>query len=125
MLKALTLKEIERIFTITDALCVSREALVIPLFPHYAMSSFESAAERVKEDAARIAPQMRVHVQPPFFEQPDYIDALVASATDPVDDEARVAPEVADCRVDLRQPDAQDAMHRAIVLPGRRGGGRA
>jgi ferrochelatase len=58
------------------------EALVIPLFPHYAMSSFESAAERVKEVAARIAPQMRVHIQPPFFEQPDYIDALVASAAD-------------------------------------------
>jgi len=31
MLKALTLKEIERIFTITDALGISREALVIPL----------------------------------------------------------------------------------------------
>ena len=31
MLKAVTLKEIERIFTITDALGISREALVIPL----------------------------------------------------------------------------------------------
>lgn len=31
MLKAVTLKEIERIFTITDALGLSREALVIPL----------------------------------------------------------------------------------------------
>ena len=31
MLKAITLKEIERIFTITDALGISREALVIPL----------------------------------------------------------------------------------------------
>jgi len=31
LLKALTLKEIERIFTITDALGISREALVIPL----------------------------------------------------------------------------------------------
>jgi hypothetical protein len=31
MLKALTLKEIERIFTVTDALGISREALVIPL----------------------------------------------------------------------------------------------
>src|ERR1700674_4207378 len=28
------------------------EVLLIPLFPHYAMSSFESAAERVKEVAA-------------------------------------------------------------------------
>jgi hypothetical protein len=31
LLKAVTLKEIERIFTITDALGLSREALVIPL----------------------------------------------------------------------------------------------
>ena len=31
MLKAITLKEIEQIFEITDALAISREALVIPL----------------------------------------------------------------------------------------------
>ena len=31
MLKAVTLKEIERIFSVTDALDISREALVIPL----------------------------------------------------------------------------------------------
>ena len=31
MLKAVTLKEIERIFSITDELGISREALVIPL----------------------------------------------------------------------------------------------
>lgn len=31
MLKALTLKEIERILAITDALGISREAIVIPL----------------------------------------------------------------------------------------------
>jgi hypothetical protein len=31
MLKAVTLKEIERIFLVTDALGISREALVIPL----------------------------------------------------------------------------------------------
>ena len=31
MTKALTLKEIERIFTVTDAMGISREALVIPL----------------------------------------------------------------------------------------------
>lgn len=33
MLKAVTLKEIERIFSITDALGLSREALLIPLRP--------------------------------------------------------------------------------------------
>ena len=56
------------------------EVLLIPLFPHYAMSSFETAVERVKEVAAALAPQLRVQVQAPFFDRPDYISALVASA---------------------------------------------
>jgi hypothetical protein len=33
LLKAITLREIEQIFAITDALGISREALVIPLRP--------------------------------------------------------------------------------------------
>jgi ferrochelatase len=56
------------------------EVLLIPLFPHYAMSSFETAVERVKEVAAALAPPMRLKVQPPCFEDPDYITALVGSA---------------------------------------------
>ncbi|MCX6929100.1 MAG: ferrochelatase [Verrucomicrobia bacterium] len=56
------------------------EVLLIPLFPHYAMSSFETAVERVKEVAATLAPKMRVTVQPPCFGDPDYITALVGSA---------------------------------------------
>lgn len=54
--------------------------LVIPLFPHYAMSSYESAVERVKEVAARLAPRMALSIHPPYFDDPDYIAALVASA---------------------------------------------
>src|SRR5438105_474618 len=56
------------------------DLLLIPLFPHYAMSSFESAVERVKEVARKLAPRMRVQVQPPFFAHPDYLAALVQSA---------------------------------------------
>lgn len=56
------------------------ETLLIPLFPHYAMSSYETAVERVKEVAAQLAPRMRLTVQPPYFDAPDYIGALVASA---------------------------------------------
>ena len=58
------------------------DLLLIPLFPHYAMSSYESAVERVKAVAAELAPQLRIELQPPFFEQPEYIEALVASAED-------------------------------------------
>jgi ferrochelatase len=56
------------------------ELLLIPLFPHYAMSSFETAVERVKEVTASLAPATRIVVQPPFYDQPQYISALVASA---------------------------------------------
>ena len=56
------------------------ELLLIPLFPHYAMSSFETAVERVKEVARKFAPRMQVQVQSPYFNQPDYIAALVESA---------------------------------------------
>jgi ferrochelatase len=58
----------------------TEEILLIPLFPHYAMSSYETAVVRVQEVVAQLAPQMRVQVQPPFFADPDYISALVGSA---------------------------------------------
>src|SRR5687767_8094928 len=55
--------------------------LVIPLFPHYAMSSYESAAERAREVARKRAPQMRLEIVPPYYDQPAYVAALVASAS--------------------------------------------
>src|ERR1035441_4399763 len=61
------------------------ELLLIPLFPHYAMSSYETAVVRVKGVAAKLAPPMRIVVQPPYFDAPDYIAALAASAKDYLD----------------------------------------
>lgn len=58
------------------------DVLLIPLFPHYAMSSYETAVVRVRELAAEYAPQMKVTVQPPYYNTPDFIAALVASAAD-------------------------------------------
>lgn len=54
---------------------------VIPMFPHYAMSSYETAAERAKEVARKSAPEMKVEVAAPYYDQPSYISALVASAS--------------------------------------------
>ena len=56
------------------------DLLVIPMFPHYAMSSFGTAVERVKEVAGRLAPEMNVIIAPPYYDDPQYIQALVASA---------------------------------------------
>lgn len=56
------------------------DLFLIPLFPHYAMSSYETAVERVKEVAAQLTPGMRIRVQPPYYQDADYIKALVSSA---------------------------------------------
>jgi len=58
------------------------ELLVFPLFPHFAMSSFETAVVRVQEVAARLAPEMSLKIAEPYFNDPEYIAALVASAAD-------------------------------------------
>jgi ferrochelatase len=58
------------------------ELLLIPLFPHFAMSSYETAVVRVQELARRLAPRLKITVQPPYFDAPDYIAALAASARD-------------------------------------------
>lgn len=54
--------------------------LLIPLFPHYAMSSYETAVERVKELLIQNAPWITLQVQSAYYEGPDYVSALVASA---------------------------------------------
>ena len=56
------------------------DLLLIPLFPHYAMSSFETAVERVEEVVGRKAPGMHITVQPPYYADDDFITAMVASA---------------------------------------------
>ena len=56
------------------------EVLLIPLFPHYAMSSYETVVARVKDVAAELARPMQISVLPPYYRDPDYITALVESA---------------------------------------------
>jgi ferrochelatase len=56
------------------------QIFLIPLFPHYAMSSYETAVVRVRKVAGVIAPKMKIVVQPPYGDAPDYISALAGSA---------------------------------------------
>lgn len=56
------------------------DAALVPLFPHYAMSSFETAVVHVQDQGRQVAPQLRLHAVPPYFDDAGYIDALVASA---------------------------------------------
>jgi protoporphyrin/coproporphyrin ferrochelatase len=64
-----------------------QELLLIPLFPHYAMSSYETAVERVKEVIASQGAPISVQVLPPYYADPDYIEALVASAAKHLSDD--------------------------------------
>lgn len=59
----------------------AKDVLLIPLFPHYAMSSYETAVVRVQELAAKFASGMKITVQPPYYDSPDFIAALVGSAS--------------------------------------------
>lgn len=55
------------------------DVVVVPLFPHYAMSSYESAVEEVMRCGAVSFPSLRLRVCPPYFEHPSYISALASS----------------------------------------------
>lgn len=57
-----------------------RDVLLIPLFPHYAMSSYETAVRRVLDLAANVASELSLTVLPPYYDHPDYIGALAAGA---------------------------------------------
>lgn len=55
-----------------------RDILLIPLYPHYAMSSYETAVAKVMEVVDELGhSDVTLTVQPPFFDDPDYIQALV------------------------------------------------
>lgn len=56
------------------------ELVVVPLYPHFAMSSYESSQVEVERTVARIAPGMACRFVPPFYDRGDYLDALAASA---------------------------------------------
>ena len=58
-----------------------RDLLVVPMFPHYAMSSFETAVVRAQEVAAQMAPQMQLRIAKPYYDDPGYISALAESAS--------------------------------------------
>jgi ferrochelatase len=55
-----------------------KDLLLIPQYPHHAMSSWETVVVRVREEAQRQAPNLRITCLKPFYADADYIDALHA-----------------------------------------------
>lgn len=54
------------------------EILLFPQYPHYAMSSWETVVVKVRAEAAKQAPSLRLTCVQPFYADDDYIKALHA-----------------------------------------------
>jgi len=56
-----------------------QEVILVPLYPHYAMSSFETAVEYAMEVYKKKKYPFAISTLKPFFDDPYYIDAMVAN----------------------------------------------
>ncbi len=56
------------------------ELLLFPLYPHYAMSSYETVVVKVMEEVQARKPDLKVEIVQPFYNDPEYIDCLTESA---------------------------------------------
>jgi ferrochelatase len=52
------------------------DILLVPLYPHYAMSSFETVVEKAKEIIAKDFKGIKMDVLQPFYNHPDYISVM-------------------------------------------------
>ncbi len=52
------------------------DVYLIPLYPHYAMSSFETVVEKANELLADSFKEMKMEVLAPFYNKPDYIKVM-------------------------------------------------
>lgn len=55
------------------------DIFVIPLYPHYAMSSYETVVVKTQEVIKEHYPEVKVDFMQPFYNRPDYIKVLAAS----------------------------------------------
>ncbi len=57
-----------------------KRLVLVPLYPHYAMSSYETVVVKVWEEIVKQAPDIKVETLQPFYNDPDYIAALVENS---------------------------------------------
>lgn len=55
------------------------EVILVPLYPHYAMSSYETAVVQAMEIYKKHNYSFRISILPPFYKETQYIDALAES----------------------------------------------
>lgn len=64
------------------------EILLIPLYPHFADSTIKTTIEEAKRVIEKHALKVKLTVLQPFYQEQDYIDALVASTAPWLNDES-------------------------------------
>ncbi len=52
------------------------EILLVPLYPHYAMSSYETVVEKAKEINNEFFPEIKMDILPVFYNSDDYIEVM-------------------------------------------------
>ena len=62
------------------------EFIILPLYPHYAMSSYETVVEKVKEEVKINFPEKKIKVIEPFYDEPKYIELLSQKINDTIKD---------------------------------------
>ena len=62
------------------------DLLIIPMYPHYAMSSYETAVVHLMDAVRKLKPELKTTLLPPFYQEPGYIDALVERARPALED---------------------------------------
>jgi len=62
------------------------EVLLVPLYPHYAMSSYETVVVKTMEDKKEFFPEMKITTVPAFYKSPDYIKVLSESISEGLKD---------------------------------------
>lgn len=53
------------------------EILLIPLYPHYAMSSYETVVEKAKEINSKFFPSIKMDILPVFYNNDEYIKSMI------------------------------------------------
>lgn len=62
------------------------EVLLVPLYPHYAMSSYETVVVKALEEQQKHFPSIKVTTLPAFYHNPDYIRVLSRSIAEGLED---------------------------------------
>jgi len=52
------------------------KVFLMPQYPHYAMSSWETVVVKVYQDAEKLFPKLKIDLLQPFYQDADYIEAL-------------------------------------------------